>query len=148
MCAYRQIERVVRDKVHVYEVEYDFWKADHDAAIVYFDFRDLLRDGIKLYRDICLLDENWRAAVYSKDVEYDTDFSGKLGELFASMFRLLCQTRDALLPYFEQEYDHVEHADEFRECCKELENIHTPDADFFCHDELVDLRDAALDEVG
>ena len=148
MCSYRVIERVVREKVVGYQVEYEAWTTDYNAVMLYYDFRDWLESGIKLYRNICLLDENWRIAVLTKKIEHDTDFAGDLRELFVKMARLLCRTRDTLLAHYEDEYGDVEHAEDFRRCCNELTDMLTPDADFFNHDALVDLRDAALDEVG
>lgn len=142
------VERAVRTKLDAYEDEYELWKADHDLAMRYFDFCDHVAEGIKLYRGICRLDEHWREEVLSKRLEHDPDFTGRISELFTKVSRLMRQTRDTLLPEFERQFAVVDKADEFRACCKELEDIHTSDADFFNHDALVDLRDAALDEVG
>ncbi len=148
IAAASHVKRVVRDKVNAYHDECELWKLDHDQAMLYFDFRDFLCEGLALYRDICRLDENWRSDVYQSKIEYDADFEESVSNLFRRFAKLAFRIETELLPWYEQRFGDVDKADEFRACCNEMRGTITNDGDFFMSDELVKLRDEALDEAG
>lgn len=139
------VQRVIRDRINTYQDEYDLWKADHKLAMVYFDFCDLLREGLELYKELCRFDEGWRREVFRQKIPYDPEMAARLDELFKKFAHTALGIEAALLPAFEQHYGVVE-GDEFRSCCRELRGILTADGDFFVGDALVSLRDSALDE--
>lgn len=145
MATINLVQRLIREKVDSYEDEYDLWKADHKLAMLYFDFCDLLRDGLELYRDICRLDENWRRMVYRDEIPYDPDMAAKIAELFPRLGRMLFSIESDLLPFFAKNYG-VEDGEEFGKYCNELRGVLTKDSHFFDHDALIKLRDDAVDE--
>jgi len=141
-----QVEHIVRDKVDAYEDECDLWKADHESAMLYFDIRDLISDGIKLFHDLCRLDENWRADVLEGKTPYDADFEEKLRSLVSRFQRTTLSIKRDLLPTIEKESE-VEQADEFRKVCEEVQGMVTPDNDFFRHEKFDSLRESAIMEL-
>lgn len=143
-------EHLVRDKLGTYMDEYDLWKDDHEQAMLYFDFCDLVIDGIKLFRDICRLDEQWRSDVFQKKIEYDNDFDEKISSLFWQLAKISLRVESDMLPQAEADFGEVNKADEFRSVCESLRGIITPDDEFFQHEKLLDLQKQAIleDEQG
>jgi len=140
-----QVEHIVRDKVDAYEDECDLWKSDHTLAMLYFDIQGLVNDGIKLFHDICRLDENWRTEVLSGQIAYDVDFEDKLRSLIHRFHRTTLSISRDLIPAIEPEFK-VENADKFRKVCDEVGGMVTPDNEFFCHTKLAKLRDEAISD--
>jgi hypothetical protein len=141
-----QVEHIVRDKIDAYEDECDLWKADHERAMVYFRFCDLLRDGIQIFHDICRLDENWRLGIFKGNIPYDASFDGKIRSLVDRFYRTTISIERDVLPAFETQFGAVEHAVEFRSVCKDILGMMSADDEFFKDDALLTLRDRAIED--
>lgn len=140
------VEYIVRDKVDAYEDECDYWQADHEKAMLYFDFRDLVADGISLFSDLCRLDENWRESMLKDEVLFDQFFADKLNTLLSRFYRTTKSICEILLPKFEASFGDVERSAEIRSVLKELECIATADHEFFTHEKFIRVRDQALSD--
>lgn len=141
------VEKIVRERLDAYEDEYDVWKADHAQAMLYFNFCDLLEEGVRLFNSICRLDENWRGDVAKKRTEYDEDTHSKIFDLFRRWAKIGRRIDEQLLPWFVQEYGgDVKSSKEFLACYREVQGILAKDEDFFNGESLSALRDQAIDE--
>ncbi|HUY35984.1 MAG TPA: hypothetical protein VMV69_24815 [Pirellulales bacterium] len=140
------IQQIIRGKLDAYEGEFEVWKEDHESAMLYFDFRDLLADGVNLFHSVTRLDENWRREVFKRPDLYDESYAPDVLGLYRRWDRIARQVEASLLPWFQQEYGRVDHADEFLACAREVKGILTPDDEFFAGDALSKLEAAALDE--
>lgn len=136
----------VKSRLKLFQGEAKQWKADHDQAVecVDLDFELLLQHGISVYEAINDIDENWRARVLSGEIEYlqeDEDFLTKL-------YHLWLQSGEGALSDLEGfevgGYD-VKYSDDFRRACIEVSGILTSDEKFFSGDDLVAMRDEAID---
>jgi hypothetical protein len=140
------IQQIIRGKLDAYEGEFEVWKDDHEKAMLFFDFRDLLAEGINLFHSVTRLDENWRRDVFKQPNLYDKSYAADVLELYRRWDHIARQVEERLLPRFEQEYGRVDHADEFHACAREAKGILTSDHKFFAGDALSRLEAAALDE--
>lgn len=141
------VEKIVRERLDAYEDEYDLWKTDHEQAMLYFDFCDLLDEGVRLFGSVCRLDENWRSDVANGRIEYDKDTRARILAHFRRWATIGKRIHEQLLPWVVAKYGNdVEHSAEFLNCYREIQGILTDDKDFFVGDKLHDLRDHAIDE--
>lgn len=131
-------------KIRVYEEESELWKADHKAAMAFFDFEDLLSHGIQLFDSITKMDEQWRSKVLGGEEEYDLAVLNGIKDAYRWWLRP-CDAIEARLDQFDREFGTLRRAEEFRKCHREAVGILTPDEEFFSHDSLVQLRDDAID---
>jgi hypothetical protein len=121
------------------------WKANHWAAMSCRNVEDLVRLSIQTVEWIDREEENWRHSVLSGA----TSYSEVEERFFATLYdRWLQLCRNFLEPIARLEGQGfvVEMADRFRAHIRETEGLLTPDAQFFAADELVRLRDEAIDE--
>jgi hypothetical protein len=139
------VQRLIRDRVDAFQDECDLWRQEYQAAQLYFDWRDLLHEGVELYHELCRLDENWRRDVYCGG-SYEEDFAQRVDELFRRLGRAMFTIEKDLVPLYEREHG-THGAEEFRKCCREIRGILTPDQQFFAGDALTALRDQALDQM-
>lgn len=150
MATIKKIRKVFRRKVKSYEQEVEVWKEDHKMAMLYFDFCDLLTEGIELYRELNRLDENWRRSIYRKEADYDQETDEEIKGLFKRFSKVAFEIERDLIPYFEEHYGSIDHGHkygrEFRECCRELRGMFAGGSEFFHSDKLAELCDSALDE--
>ena len=140
-----QVEQILRDKVGAYEDECDLWKSDRDLAMLSFDIQELIHDGIKLFRDICRLDENWRLAVLEKRIPYDLDFEQKLRSVVQTFHRTSSAINRELIPLAEKAGHSLDRVNDFRGVCAAVKGMVTPDDEFFCDDALLRLQADAID---
>ena len=139
------VQRLIRDRVDALQDQCDLWRQEYQTAQLYFDWRDLLHEGVELYCDVCRLDENWRRDVY-RGAPYGEEFAQRIGDLFRRLGRAMFAIEKDLVPLYEREHG-THGAEEFRKCCRELRGILTPDTEFFDDDALAALRDQALDQM-
>ncbi len=118
------------------------WNLDQSQA---YTFEALLQRGILCFDMVTKLDEDWRAAVLKEPTEYTKEMSDRLRNLYRIWSRP-CPSVLERLTQFERAGFTVKCAEEFRSRCREAEGILTSDAEFFADDELVDLRDRAIDQ--
>jgi hypothetical protein len=133
---YRSGARAIRDEV-------EGWKKDHDRALECYDLEDFLGTGVRVADGLVIMDEQYRARVFSGKEEFDP----KYHEMFMDTYRFLAETfRETIgtIERFEKQFGQVKNADEFRSRLSEMEGILTPDNVFF-GDGLIPLRDAAID---
>lgn len=73
-------------KVQIFKEEQESWKDEHDTALACFELEQLIKDGIRLYEDICRLDEEWHLHVYGNPDSFVQSFSDRLRDLFSKWF--------------------------------------------------------------
>jgi hypothetical protein len=135
---------LAQDKARIYCEESELWRKDHELAMLYFDFQDVIDEGIALFDSINKIDEDWRARVLKHELEYSNDTEQKI----IGVFRLTSEAFakiEQLLTFFEKQFS-VVNAAEFRSRWRELGGVLTPDNEFFVDAAFVALRDTAIDE--
>lgn len=135
----------VRHRLEDYGEQVGDWNAAQERATHCLEFELLLAHGLSLLGQVNSIDEKVRLKIFQGDVEYDARFD----DLLTNFYQSWLGPRDKLLrelQSLEQEGFPVERAEEFRAACREVEGILTADDEFFTGDELVTLRDEAIDE--
>lgn len=141
----RLVGRVMREKMDAYEDECEVWKADCELAMTYFNFRDFLEESASLFQSLVKLDEAVRAEIYkSPDAQ---DFQDSLTQVDTLLRRWLNTSQivaTRLLPCFEDKFDSVE---KWRAAHDEaVAMLKAPEDRFAERAQIIDLRDAAIDE--
>jgi hypothetical protein len=144
MAAMRDFLDLAQDKARVCQEEAELWKADHEVATAFFDFQDLVTDLIKAFKIITLVDERYRAEVYSGKCEHSAETLAKTREAYRLLFPASAEA-ESVLPWAEGKFGQVGGAAELRRICSELRGMFTPDDEFFSGEPLVALRDEAID---
>jgi hypothetical protein len=126
-----------------YEEQPERWKQDHNAAMHCFDFEGLLAFGLSLFDFINRIDEAWRIKVFRNLVPYNPTVDEGIEELY-HLWLKPCDRLLVRLSELEKYFD-VAGAKEFRSACREVQGILTEDEEFFAHDQLVRLRDEAVE---
>lgn len=139
------MHQFVERELSLYVEASEQWKQDHTQAMACYTFEDLLERGVLVYRVIVNADEHWRADVAAGRKPYEKSVDEALREAFQFWLRPYAFIADRL-EYFEKSGFEVKHAREFRSCAREVLGILTPDDQFFVDDELVKLRDKAIDD--
>lgn len=120
------------------------WKANHISAMACWEFQDLLLFCIEAFERINRLDEAYRVAILGKEKPYNEEEEKEIQKSYCNWLNVCKHLLDPLTK-FQSKYT-VEHADRFVECVREAEGIQMDDSDFFSCDNLVQLRDTAIDE--
>jgi hypothetical protein len=121
---------------------------DASSAVLCFDLADSVSQGVDLFRSINQLDEDWRLMVFGEALPYDAAFENRIGKLY----RFWLDTTQAVLAAYERlattyaarGFD-MRPVEALYSAVREVAGLLTDDARFFAHDQLVDLRDAAID---
>lgn len=140
------IPAAVDNRLKLYRSEAAQWKVDHEQAPEYPDFELLLQGGLAVYEAINHIDESWRALVLAGEEEYLQEKE----DCITNLYRLWLEPwKDLLsdLKDIEATGYKVKYAEEFYRACVEVCGILTPDEKFFSGDELVELRDNAIDSL-
>jgi hypothetical protein len=136
--------QLAEDKARVYGEELEYWKKDHLLAMLYYDFQDLIDEGVGLFDSVTRIDEDWRGRVLKHEFGYDPIVAEKIRDVYKILGDRFHRTGE-LLTFFESRFS-VANATEFRSRWSELRGILTSDAEFFVGDALVALCDTAIDE--
>ncbi len=114
-----------------------------EDAMACCDLENLLVYYIEAFQRINRIDEAWREGVLKKRLSYDAEFEGMIGNIYRDWLEMCERFVDSLCKL--QETYIIECADQFLGCIREAKGILKEDSDFFSGEELVDLRDAAID---
>lgn len=121
------------------------WKADHRAAMVCYEVEETIALGNRVFDAIVAFDENWRRQVSRGELPFSPVLDSFIQALFRRWY-VPCSGVLAAIENLRREGFAVKGAAEFLQRCREAEGILTPDAEFFSDDQLVQLRDEALDQ--
>ena len=124
---------LAQDKARIYREESELWKRDHALAMAYYDFQDFVEFGINLFDSITKIDEDWRRQVLKCEVEYDPLIAKRILEVYQAWLEP-CAEIERIASFFEQTFDNVSNAAEFRSRCREARGVVTPDEQFFASD--------------
>ncbi len=123
---------------------------DFAVAILCFDFADLVVQGNNLYESINSLDNDWRKLVYMEVIPFAENFENRIKKLYAGF---LAVSKNVINLYGRIESQFVSRGfdtkpiHELRTAIREVEGVMIDDASFFTGTKLIDLRDAAIDDV-
>jgi hypothetical protein len=121
------------------------WAADHRAAMLCYEVEETIGLGNRVFDAIVAFDENWRRQVSRGELPFSPVLDGFIHALFQRWHGPSAGVL-AVIEDLRREGFSVKGGDEFQYRSREAEGILTPDAEFFAHDRLVELRDEALDQ--
>lgn len=136
---------LVRRETELYRDTSVFSMQDHIEAMACFDIQELLAKGIRAFEAICSFDEWYREGVFSGKIKYEAEHEEFVKDLYR-VWSEPCKEVLSKLEKVKRDGFRPDHEEAFRACCLEVQGILTDDATFFAHNELVELRDAALDQ--
>lgn len=90
------------------------------------------------------LDESWREGLYSGNLEHAPEFDETIRDLYRRWLSTSLRLAEQLQTLEKQV--RIASADEFRQRIQEVKDLLTLDHDFFTSDQLVTLRDQAIEE--
>ena len=148
----------VETRAGVYRTQYesafeepcDNLMEDSAAAILCFDFADLVVQGNNLYESINSLDNDSRTLVYREEIPFVESCEKCIRRLYALWLDV---SRKVVIVYSKIESDFLRRGfdatpiHELRKAIREAEAMSKCDSDFFTHSKLVDLRDQAIDDL-
>jgi len=137
--------KVVRNALGSYQIEAEEWKRDHFVAMKCFEFEDFLLVGIGLFDAITDYDERHRARVLSGETEFDPEHSELIKEAYRWWLKP-CREIRVEIEKFRKQFGEVKNSDKFLSRCREAEGLLTDDAVFFSGEDMITLRDAAIDD--
>ena len=123
---------------------------DSGLAILCFDFADLVGQGNCLFESINSLDNDWRTLVYSEVIPFVEPFENRIKKLYE---KWLGVSKGVVELYNRIESEFVSRGfdtnpiHELRKAIREVEGMLIDDSEFFSGAKLVDLRDAAIDDL-
>jgi hypothetical protein len=124
----------------------------HDSAlaILCFDFADLVGQGNDLYDSINSLDDDWRKLVYADTIAFSESFENRIKRLYekwlAVSLRVITLYGKVENEFVSRGFD-TEPVHTLRKAVREVQGMTTDDSAFFCGAKLIDLRDAAIDDL-
>ncbi|MEX2139178.1 MAG: hypothetical protein WD894_07955 [Pirellulales bacterium] len=121
------------------------WKADHRSAMVCYEVEETLALGNRVFDAIVEFDENWRRQVSRGKLRFSPVLHSFIQALF-ERWHAPCSNVLAAIEDLRHEGFLPKGADEFQHRCREADGILTPDGDFFVGDQLIQIRDDALDQ--
>jgi hypothetical protein len=136
---------LAQSKARVYRDEVELWKTDHEQAMLFFAFEDVVADGIRVFELVNRLDETIRTRLYQNDRECGAESLAAIDTIY-DLLRRACGAIEDVLPSVEADFGAVRNAEKFRSVCHELRCMQIPDEEFFADDALVQLRDEAIDQ--
>jgi hypothetical protein len=92
------------------------WKKvykDHKSVMAYYDFRDTLRGGLKLYRQIRDDDEAWSRAVQCGETNFDPEVARQFRTQYEAWYEP-CDYALECVQHFEKLYGSIEGGKEFK----------------------------------
>lgn len=104
----------IERKVDACEKKEESWKLNHDLAMQALNLQDLLRDVVECYDELQQFDRYVFEQVKKGKSEYDDDLDQSLISLCSRLHRLFEEIDGGLLPWFENQFDSIEYAEEFR----------------------------------
>ena len=119
-------------------------------AILCFDFADLVGQGNSLYDSINSLDNDWRNLVYTEVIPFAESFENRIKRLYEKWLDVSNRVIDL---YAKIESEFVSRGFDttpvhsLRKAVREVQGMLVHDSAFFCGAKLVELRDAAIDDV-
>jgi hypothetical protein len=134
---YRCGARAIREEV-------EGWKQDHKKAIECFNLEDFLGTCVRVAEGLALMDEQYRARVFSGSEKFDQEHHNLFMETYKFLTEAFQETLGTI-EAFEKRFGTVKNAKEFRSHLEEMKGILTPDNEFFGGGGLIPLRDAAID---
>ena len=128
---------------------YDDLMHDSAAAVLCFDFADLVVQGNNLYESINSLDNDWRKLVYANEIEYSVHFENRIKRLYVGWLDVSLKVI-ALYGKIESDFNSrgfdTDPIHKLRQSICEIETMECDDSRFFVDAKLVDLRDAAIED--
>ena len=134
--------RLLQDQMKLAESQTEAWKQDYKDANNCHILEFLLRTWLHLLDEIGELDNQLRLAVLQGKAE-----PGEEG-ITEHHYRVWLQGAETVMPLLidsERKGYQVERSEDFRNGCREVKGILTPDEEFFSSEGLVELRDKAVD---
>jgi len=124
------------------------WKTDHDDAMACMEFECILKFGMSLFDGIVALDEKLREAALSQG-SVDETLNTLIGEmdLLVEWWLKPCKQVEAEIKRFSRLGYAVDGAEEFRKRHAEAKWILEDAESAFGDQRMVELRDAAIDDL-
>ena len=94
---------VYRSGVQTFRQEAEGWKKDHDEAIKCYDLEDFLGTGVRVADGLALMDEQYRARVFSGKEAFDTAYHDR----FMETYRFLAEAFQEILGTVERFEKHA-----------------------------------------
>ena len=121
------------------------WKVRHTKAMNDCDrFEKWLADMVERFQLLSKLDEMWNAAVAQGSVEYDEADEREIRDYYRQWLDKAESLSVGLRSYLDAAFT-FPHTSAFQECLEAGRGVCMDDATFFSGDELVELRDDAID---
>lgn len=109
-------------QLELYGEDSEAWKVDYEAAERCFKIEKKLSFGVHLFRHLCWLDAAWLQRLKEKKVKYNPEVSEAITKLF-QLWQKPCEKVLEAIASLEGEGFDVVGANEFRECCLEVEDL-------------------------
>lgn len=140
----KRIEYAERE-VDRYKGDVQDWKRAHDdLAERCWPWEDLAGKANLIFGQILKLDNDVQADVLTGLIEFDPEMDQRITKVLEEWLKVSCEVFPHLAQ-LKQEFGHVDGADEMRRNIRQATAILTPDANYFQGDELVRLRDEAVE---
>jgi hypothetical protein len=133
---------VVQDAICSYN---ERWKMDYKAAMKCRDLEDWLYVGNGIFDAITSFDEKHQSRVFKGEIEFDPDHAELIKQAY-SWWLGPCEELCAKIKLMHDQHFEVNNSAQFLSNCREAKGILTPDGEFFNHEDMVALRDMAIDE--
>ena len=117
----------------------------HQHAMDLSECEDFLQLAINAFDWLMRADLSFRKAIYRDTKNYDQEVDDALSKLLKH-WQSPCEFAERWAADLANRGFHVANLARFRECCRAVAGMLTSDAEFFSSEDLVHLRDAALDE--
>jgi hypothetical protein len=124
--------------------EVELFRSVAQAGLPDYYLEEILALGVFVFERIGHADELSKSAIFAGKRPYDPAQEKEIEELYRE-WADIARSCLAILELAEGSAIPVEGTARFRDCCKEVQGILTPDEDFFQDDALVELRDQALE---
>jgi len=119
------------------------------ARLVCFDLVELVDQGGELFDSINRLDNDWRALIFDEVLVYDEAFDERIRGLYRTWLEASEHVLEAV-GWVEAIHPQAEptrgSCARLASAVREVRGLLIEDKEFFGHEKLVELRDAAIDE--
>jgi hypothetical protein len=139
-------DALLHEHLELYKAQTEAWRKEHAGAMLCRQIEDGVALGLFLFDRLCRRDEALQERVFAGEVgeEEAGPLRGQL-EAELTLLREVGLIAVDVIGLVEAGGYTVERADEYRRMVREVAGMLTPDAEFFRHDKLVELRDQALE---
>jgi hypothetical protein len=135
---------LIRDEVKLYEAKSEAWRLAHRSAMRCRDLEARLALGVFTFNQISRADEHWRKEIYAGNLPFADEDERAILDAYRT-WAGTCDLYLKAIAELESQHYAVEHAEEFRQCTREVRGILTSDENFFSGEQLTVLRDEAIE---